>query len=47
MKQVRTVFMGTPKIAKTLLENILQAGISIDLVVTQPDRKVGRKQQVV
>lgn len=47
MKHVRTVFMGTPMIAKTLLENILHAGISIDLVVTQPDRKVGRKQQIV
>lgn len=44
MKKVRTVFMGTPQIACTLLENMIDAGIDIVLVVTQPDRKVGRKQ---
>ncbi|WP_297236867.1 methionyl-tRNA formyltransferase [uncultured Faecalicoccus sp.] len=47
MKNVRTVFMGTPHIAKVLLENMIQNGIHIVLVVTQPDRKVGRKQNIV
>ena len=46
MKKVRTVFMGTPQIACTVLENMIEAGIDIVLVVTQPDRKVGRKQKV-
>ncbi len=44
MKSIRCIFMGTPEIAATVLKNMLDAGIHIDLVVTQPDKKVGRKQ---
>lgn len=47
MKEIRTIFMGTPEIAKTILEHMFEAGLHISLVVTQPDRKVGRKQNLV
>ncbi|MDQ9746695.1 hypothetical protein RFY98_09135, partial [Acinetobacter baumannii] len=40
-------YMGTPKIAATVLENMIKHGIQVDLVVTQPDKKVGRKQNIV
>lgn len=39
--------MGTPQIAADVLMEMLNAGISVDLVVTQPDKKVGRKQTIV
>lgn len=41
------LFMGTPQIAATVLKSLLDAGISIQLVITQPDKKVGRKQKIV
>ena len=47
MDKKSIVFMGTPKIAADVLQALLEAGISIDLVVTQPDKKVGRKQTIV
>ena len=47
MDKKSIVFMGTPKIAADVLQALLDAGISIDLVVTQPDKKVGRKQTIV
>ncbi|MGN1276455.1 MAG: methionyl-tRNA formyltransferase [Floccifex sp.] len=47
MKEIRCIFMGTPEIAATLLENMIQAGIKVGMVVTQPDKKKGRKQILV
>lgn len=44
---MKCIFMGTPEIAATILENMLNAGINVDLVVTQPDKRKGRKQTVV
>jgi methionyl-tRNA formyltransferase len=41
---VRLVFCGTPQFAVPTLEALLAAGYILPLVVTQPDRPVGRKQ---
>jgi methionyl-tRNA formyltransferase len=43
---VKLVFCGTPRFAVPTLEALLAAGHAISLVVTQPDRPVGRKQIV-
>ncbi len=40
------VFFGTHDFAKTILQSLIDAGWIIDLVVTQPDRPVGRKQEM-
>ena len=42
MKSV--IFMGTPQFAAPILSGIIKAGYEIKAVVTQPDRKVGRKK---
>jgi methionyl-tRNA formyltransferase len=42
----RLVFCGTPRFAVPTLEALLAAGHEIPLVVTQPDRPVGRSQQL-
>lgn len=41
---LRLVFCGTPQFAVSTLEALIAAGHEISLVVTQPDRPVGRKQ---
>lgn len=42
---IHTVFFGTHDLATTVLQALIDAPhISVDLVVTQPDRPVGRKQ---
>ncbi len=46
MEKEKIIFMGTPPIAKTILERLVEEGYEITLVVTQPDRKSGRKQQL-
>ena len=43
---MRLVFCGTPRFAVPTLEALLAAGHEIALVVTQPDRPVGRAQEV-
>lgn len=40
------IFMGTPDFAVTVLDGLVDAGYDVQLVITQPDRKVGRKQIV-
>ena len=45
MKNPKIIFMGTPEFATPILEMLIQ-NYSVDLVVTQPDKKVGRKQIV-
>ncbi len=38
------VFMGSPAFAVPSLDELVAAGVKVTLVVTQPDRPVGRKQ---
>lgn len=45
-ERARLVFCGTPQFAVPTLEALLKAGHEIPLVVTQPDRPVGRTQQL-
>ena len=39
---MRLVFAGTPEFARTALEQLVAAGHTIALVLTQPDRPAGR-----
>jgi len=41
---MRVVFMGTPKIASGILQELIDNEYNVVAVVTQPDKKVGRKQ---
>jgi methionyl-tRNA formyltransferase len=43
---VKLVFCGTPRFAVPTLETLIAAGHEIALVVSQPDRPVGRSQQL-
>lgn len=43
---MRLVFCGTPRFAVPTLEALIAAGHEIALVVSQPDRPVGRSQQL-
>jgi len=43
---VKLVFCGTPRFAVPTLEALLAAGHEVALVVSQPDRPVGRAQQL-
>jgi methionyl-tRNA formyltransferase len=43
---VKIVFCGTPRFAVPVLEALIAAGHEISLVVSQPDRPVGRKQEL-
>lgn len=42
-QDIRVIFMGTPKIAATVLKGIIEDGYNVVLVVTNVDKKVGRK----
>jgi methionyl-tRNA formyltransferase len=42
---MRVVFFGTPRFAVPSLEALIEAGFDVPLVVTQPDRPVGRSAQ--
>lgn len=46
LKNIKILFMGTPEIAKCMLETLYTNGYEISAVVTQPDKKAGRKQQL-
>lgn len=41
------IFLGTPNFGATVLEGLIKAGYNVKAVVTQPDKKVGRKQKIV
>jgi methionyl-tRNA formyltransferase len=45
-QQARLVFCGTPRFAVPTLQALIAAGHEIPLVVTQPDRPVGRAQEM-
>lgn len=38
--------MGTPAFAVPSLQKLIESGMQIDLVITQPDKPVGRKQEI-
>lgn len=44
---MKAVFLGTPEFAVATLERMLEAGIEVAEVVTQPDRPQGRKQEMI
>ena len=44
---VRTVFMGTPQFAVTILESLLRSSHRVVAVYTQPDKPAGRGRPVV
>ncbi|RZI49079.1 methionyl-tRNA formyltransferase [Lactococcus kimchii] len=47
MTQTKIIFMGTPPFAATVLQGLIDSNqYEILAVVTQPDRKVGRKQEL-
>lgn len=46
MKDIKIVFMGTATFSQAVLEKLIEQGYNIQLVVSQPDRKVGRKKEV-
>lgn len=43
---MRIVFMGTPEFAKGVLQKLIENKKNIIMVVTQPDKKVGRKKTI-
>ena len=43
---MRLIFLGTPEFAVPTLERVISAGHSVSLVVTQPDRPKGRRQEL-
>jgi len=45
--KVRTVFMGTPQFAVTILKSLLQSSSQVVAVYTQPDKPAGRGRHVV
>lgn len=45
-KKPQIIFLGTPEFAIPALENLLQADLTPVLVVTQPDKPIGRHQQL-
>lgn len=46
MKNKRIVFMGTPIFACAILQRLIDEGFNVVAVVSQPDKKVGRKQVI-
>ena len=45
MSKKKIVFMGTPKFAVPILQMLIE-NYGVDLVITQPDKKVGRKKNI-
>ncbi|MFO7766161.1 MAG: methionyl-tRNA formyltransferase [Pelovirga sp.] len=45
-EQIRTVFMGTPEFALPTLQGLLDAGVNLVGVYTQPDRPKGRGKKM-
>lgn len=43
----RMIFMGTPEIAAYALQSLIDAGYTFVAVISQPDRKVGRKREII
>jgi len=45
--EMRTIFMGTPQFAVTILESLLQSSCQVLAAYTQPDKPAGRGRPVV
>lgn len=43
-RELTAVFMGSPEFAVPSLDELVQSGVRVGLVVTQPDRPAGRRQ---
>ncbi len=43
----RVIFMGTPEFACSILDTLIKDHYDVVAVVSQPDKKVGRKQEIV
>lgn len=46
MKDLKIVFMGTATFSQAVLERLIAENYPVAMVVTQPDRMVGRKKQI-
>lgn len=46
MEKPRVMFMGTPQFSCGILDTLMEMGENVVAVVSQPDRKVGRKQDI-
>ena len=46
-EDLRIVFMGTPEFAVGTLKRLVEGGYNVVAVVTQPDKPVGRHQDVL
>ena len=44
MRDVRTIFMGTPEFAGAILNELIDEGLNVVAVVAQPDKLTGRRQ---
>ncbi|MFA5355602.1 MAG: methionyl-tRNA formyltransferase [Candidatus Paceibacterota bacterium] len=44
MKNLKTIFMGTPEFGAVILRGLIENGLRPDFVVTAPDKPVGREQ---
>jgi len=44
---MKIIFLGTPEFAVPTLDRVLAEGHAVSLVVTQPDRPQGRKQELI
>ena len=46
MNQLKIVFMGTATFSEAVLKSLIQHDYNIVQVVSQPDRRVGRKKEL-
>ena len=46
MNNKRIIFMGTPDFACAILQRLIDEKYNVVAVVSQPDKKVGRKQEL-
>lgn len=44
---MKAIFMGTPEFSVHALNTLYNSGFEISLVITQPDKKQGRKQEII
>ncbi len=47
MKNKRIILMGTPFFAANVFEKIINDGWNVVAIISQPDRPIGRKQEMV
>lgn len=45
--EIRLIFMGTSAFAKEILYSLVKSGYAVAAVYAQPDKKVGRKQELI